>query len=58
MDEEERARIEAEAIQKANLENRVNTLEAKVKGLFMGLGGAAAIIGTSLWDSLKEVLFK
>ena len=58
MDEDERARIETAAIQKANLENRVQTLETKVKGLVYGLGAAGMMVATSIWDQIKMVLFK
>jgi hypothetical protein len=58
IDEEERRRIEGEATQKANLENRVAVLETKVKWLLSGLGAAAVLVLTSMWENLKEVLFK
>jgi len=58
IDDDERRRIEGEAIQKANLENRVNSLELKVKSLFWGLGAAGMMVATSIWDQIKTVLFK
>ncbi len=58
MDEDERARIAAEAKASANLESRLSTVEGKVEKILYGLAAAAMLIGTSIWDSIKVVLFK
>ena len=58
MDEEERARIEFEATRLANMENRLGGLEKAVNRILVGLGAAALLVGTSLWEQLKGVLFK
>ncbi len=58
MDEEERQRIEAEATRLANMDNRLNGLEKVVNRILIGLGAAALLVGTSLWEQLKGVMFK
>lgn len=54
VEEEERARIVADV----QLENRVKALEGKVDKILYGLGAAALLILTSIWDQLKAVVFK
>lgn len=58
MTDEERARIEKEARDDARWESRVEALESSVRRLWIGVGAAAMLIGTSIWDGLKAVLFK
>ena len=58
MTDDERLRIEREAKDDAKWESRVENLETSVRRLWYGVGAAALLIGTSIWDGLKAVLFK
>jgi hypothetical protein len=58
MTDEEKRQIEREAREDARWESRVEALESSVRRLWYGVGAAALLIGTSIWDSLKAVLFK
>ena len=58
MEEEERARIETEATRAANIENRLKNLEGSMARIWMAVLAAGAMVTTSIWDALKEALFK
>lgn len=65
MEEEERSRIEAAARNAANTENRIANLEVEsralkdgMKRIWQAVGAAGALIVVSIWDALKEVIFK
>ena len=58
IDEDERKRISDDAVGRANLENRVRTLEGKMDKILYGLGAAALLILTTIWDQLKTVVFR
>jgi hypothetical protein len=58
MTPEEKKAIEDEAKADARWESRVEALERSVMKLWYGVGAAAFMILTSIWDQLKQVLFK
>lgn len=58
MTDDERKRIEDEATWKANIESRVGNVEKGQGRIWYGFGAAALLVGTSIWDGLKQVLFK
>ena len=58
MDEEERARIENEATRAANIENRLKNLEGSMGRIWTAVLAAGAMVTVSIWDALKEALFK
>lgn len=58
MDPEERDRIEADAMRRQDVENRLSALEGKIKWMLISLGGLGSAILTSIWDQLKMALFK
>ena len=43
---------------RATMENRVGNVEGTLRLILIGLGAAALLIGTSIWDGIKQVLFK
>lgn len=56
MEEEERARIEAEAMRKENVEQRLKALEGKA-GLFQwAILGAAATIFSGIWEKISAAI--
>jgi hypothetical protein len=58
MTEAERERIAAEATEKADLRARVKALEGKVSLILKGLAIGAAMIATSIWDTLSGGIFR
>lgn len=58
MDDDERRNIEIAATWKANMESRMKAAEGKIDKILYGLGAAALLILTSIWDSLKALVIK
>lgn len=58
MEEEERARIEAEAMRKQDVENRLKALEGQANMFKMAVFGAGATILANLWEQLQGVMGK
>jgi hypothetical protein len=58
IEEDERRRIAEDARAASELESRVKALEGKVDKILYGLGAAALLIMTSIWDQIKALVFK
>jgi uncharacterized protein (DUF3084 family) len=58
VDPQEEQRIAERAERMANLENRLANLEKGQSRLFTVVFAAAALVGTSVWDAVKAVIFK
>jgi hypothetical protein len=56
--EEERQRIRDETKTETGFEFRLAALEKAVVKIWYGFGAAALIVGTSLWEQIKMVIFK
>lgn len=56
--EEERQRIRDETKTETGFEFRLAAVEKSLVKIWYGLGAAAIMIGTSLWDQIKMVIFK
>lgn len=60
-DDDAERRIEAakeDTKWRSGMENRVGNVEGTLRLILWGLGTAAVLIGTSIWDGIKQVLFK
>jgi hypothetical protein len=58
MTPEEKRAIEEEAKADARWESRLEAVERSVTKLWYGVGAAAFMILASIWEQLKQVLFK
>lgn len=58
MEEEERARIEADAMRRENVEQRLKSLEGKASLFQWAVLGAVGTLVANLWDRLQGVLDK
>lgn len=58
MTDDERRQIAEDARRDVTMEKRMEAVEGSLRKLWVGLGAAAFMIGSTIWDNLKEVLFK